>query len=66
MTVDWFLNEAPPGLPELRDPVPSSEMELYLTNNYTNTYSSVPEPMFPGQQDGMLLFRIYWDQCVVL
>ena len=55
MTVDWFLNETPPGLPELRDPVSTSEMELYLTNNYTNTYSSVPEPMFPGQPDGRLL-----------
>ncbi|XP_063681534.1 trithorax group protein osa-like isoform X4 [Bolinopsis microptera] len=59
MTVDWFLNETPPGLPELRDPVPSSEMELYLTNNYTNTYSSVPEPMFPGQQDGQNNFLQY-------
>lgn len=51
MTVDWFLNETPPGLPELRDPVPTSDMELYLTNNYNNAYS-VPDPMFPGHQEG--------------
>ena len=47
------MNEAPPGLPELREPVPTSDMELYLTNNYSNPgYCSVPEPMFPGQPDG--------------
>lgn len=50
MTVDWYMNEA--GLSDLRGAPPPSDMELYLTNNYNNNYSSVPDPMFPGPPDG--------------